>query len=199
MDWQPPVLETERLLLRPITSADATAVFLYASNPNVAKYTLWDAHQTIEDSHLFVDSYRLSRYANREPDPLGIILKSDPIAMVIGSVGAYWVSKPHGVMEMGYTISEPFWGRGIAKEASTALIEYVFHNYPVHRLQARTLDGNVQSERVLQKLGFAFEGLSRSAIVHSNYRWDVKLWSFLRSDLNLHSEVESSIVESNAS
>jgi RimJ/RimL family protein N-acetyltransferase len=49
-DWQPPVLETARLILRPLAMTDAAHIFNYAKNPNVSRTTLWDPHTSIEDS-----------------------------------------------------------------------------------------------------------------------------------------------------
>ena len=69
LDWTPPTFETERLVLRPVGPADAPAVFLYASNPAVTRFTLFETHQTIDDSRWFTTDYVRSRYANREPDP----------------------------------------------------------------------------------------------------------------------------------
>ena len=182
LDWAPPVLMTERLVLRPVTAADAPAIFLYASNPNLTRFTLFETHQTIGDSLWFATDYVRSRYASREPDPFGIVLKGDPVPTVIGSLGAHWVSQPNGTMEFGYAIAEPYWGRGLVAEASRALIRYVFTEYAVERLQARVIVGNEASERVLAKLGFAREGVLRSFILRRGRHWDVAMYSLLRGE-----------------
>lgn len=41
-----PVLETQRLLLRPLKMSDCQDVFAYSRDPEVARHVLWDAHQT---------------------------------------------------------------------------------------------------------------------------------------------------------
>jgi len=181
-DWTPPILETERLILRPITAADAPAVFLYASNPNLTRFTLFETHQTIDDSLWFTTDYVRSRYANREPDPFGIVLKGDPVPTVIGGLGAHWASQPNGTMEMGYSIAEPYWGRGLIPEAVRALVRYVFSEYAVERLQARVIVGNDASERVLQKLGFTREGVLRSFVLRRGRYWDLAMYSLLRGE-----------------
>jgi ribosomal-protein-alanine N-acetyltransferase len=182
LDWKPPILETDRLILRPVTSDDDTAVFLYCSNPNLTRFTLFETHQSIEDSRWFVNEYSRSRYANQEPDPLAIVLKSDPIQLMVGAVGAHWVSQPNGTMEMGYSIAEPYWGRGLIAEAATALVHYVFTEYPVERLQARVFVGNDASDRVLTKLGFNREGVLRSLVLRRGQWWDIAIWSLLRPE-----------------
>jgi RimJ/RimL family protein N-acetyltransferase len=182
LDWAPPVLMTERLVLRPVTAADAPAIFHYASNPNLTRFTLFETHQTIDDSLWFATDYVRSRYASREPDPFGIVLKVDPVPTVIGSLGAHWVSQPNGTMEFGYAIAEPYWGRGLVAEASRALMRYVFTEYAVERLQARVIVGNEASERVLAKLGFTREGVLRSFILRRGRYWDVAMYSLLRGE-----------------
>lgn len=182
LDWTPPTLETDRLLLRPITPADATAVFLYASNPAVTRFTLFETHQTIDDSRWFCADYTRSRYASREPDPFGVVLKSDPLGTVVGSVGAHWASQPNLTMEFGYSIAEPFWGRGLIAEAARAVIGYVFEEYATERLQARVFVGNDASERVLQKLGFVREGVLRSLVLRRGRWWDIVMYSLLRAE-----------------
>lgn len=182
LEWAPPVLETDRLILRPITAADAPAVFLYASNPNLTRFTLFETHETIDDSRWFTTDYVRSRYASREPDPFGIVLKDDPVPTVIGSLGAHWASQPNGTMEFGYAIAEPYWGRGLVAEAARALVRYVFTEYAVVRLQARVILGNDASERVLAKLGFTREGVLRSFVLRRGRFWDVVMYSLLRAE-----------------
>jgi RimJ/RimL family protein N-acetyltransferase len=182
LDWAPPVLETDRLILRPITAADAPAVFLYASNPNLTQLTLFETHQTIDDSLWFTTDYVRSRYASREPDPFGIVLKGDPVPTVVGALGAHWVSQPNGTMELGYSIAEPYWGRGLVAEAVRAIVGYVLTEYAVERLQARVILGNDASERVLQKLGFTREGVLRSFVLRRGRYWDLAMYSMLRGE-----------------
>ena len=182
LDWTPPTFETDRLILRPVVPADAPAVFLYASNPAVTRFTLFETHQTIDDSRWFTNDYVRSRYANREPDPFGIVFKSDPLKTVIGAMGAHWASQPNLIMEFGYSLAEPYWGRGLVAEAAAPVIRYVFEDYAVERLQAQVFVGNDPSERVLQKLGFVREGVLRSLVLRRGRWWDIVMYSLLRAE-----------------
>jgi ribosomal-protein-alanine N-acetyltransferase len=184
LDWKPPVLETPRLILRPIDERDAGDVFLYASNPTVTRYTLWNTHETIDDTLIFVRDYALSRYVEHEPDPIAIVLKNDPTGSVIGTVGCFWASKKDGVMELGYNLAEPYWGRGIAAEASRRVVEFVFADYPAERIQARVIDGNAASARVVEKIGMCREGKLRSLLLHRGQHVDVELFSILRMEIS---------------
>src|SRR5262245_15913133 len=181
MDWTPPTLQTERLLLRPVTADDAQAVFDYASNPNVTRFTLFETHQTIDDSRWFINDYARSRYSCKEPDPFAIAFRDAPNRM-IGALGVHWASQPNGTMELGYAIGEPYWGRGVVVEAAVEVMRFVFTEYAVERLQARVFVGNDSSERVLQKLGFTREGVLRSLIFRRGAWHDLVVHSLLREE-----------------
>ena len=87
LDWRPPRLETDRLVLRPVTSDDAPAVFRYCANPNVTRFTLFETHQSVADSLWFVEEYARSRYASREPDPFGLV-----VIAVVSAALSYFLS-----------------------------------------------------------------------------------------------------------
>lgn len=178
--WRPPTFETARLVLRPLRLDDAPAVFAYASDPKVCRHTLFNRHESILDSEHFVGKYAPASYAEKQPEPLGIVWKET--GNLIGTCGCFWSSKPNGVMELGYALSEPFWGKGIIVEAATAVIDHVFTGYDCERLQARVLDGNAASGRVLEKLGFTLEGTLRHALFVRSVHRDVTVYSLLRTE-----------------
>jgi len=67
--------------------------------------------------------------------------------------------------EIGYWLAEPFWGRGIATEALTAVTRHAIEVHGLTRVYALPFAWNVPSCRVLEKAGFVFEArLRRSAI-----------------------------------
>jgi ribosomal-protein-alanine N-acetyltransferase len=182
LNWKPPILTTPRLTLRPIEVADAGDIFLYASNPRITRFTLWYTHETLDDTMLFVRDYLLSRYENREPDPVGVVLNDDPTRSVIGTVGCFWASQKDGVMEAGYNLAEPYWGRGIVVEALGRLFEHVYEAYEAQRIQVRVIAGNLASSRVAQKLGMKYEGTLRSQIIHRQQPVDVEYYALLRTE-----------------
>src|SRR5262245_41201221 len=104
--WRPPIIETPRLILRPLAESDCDAVFAYASNSKMTRFTLWETHGSVADSLFFVRDYARSRYLEQVPEPLGIVLKNTPAAGVIGGIGCFWVSQTDGVMELGYNVGE---------------------------------------------------------------------------------------------
>jgi ribosomal-protein-alanine N-acetyltransferase len=174
--WNPPILETERLLLRPLEPSDAAAIFEYASNPNVSRFTLWEPHKTIKDSESYVLDYALPYYREKTPEPLGLALKDNP-RKIIGTVGCFWTSKQAKAMELAYALAEEHWGKGIVAEASQAVMDYCIKEFSLKRIQARCKVENKASARVMEKVGMTYEGTLRSAIFHRGRFWDMSYYA----------------------
>ena len=181
-NWRPPILETERLIIRPYEEADAPLLFPLISNPNTTRYTLWEHHQTIDDTCVMVRDYARSRYAEGVPEPMAIAFKEDSGKQPIGSVGCFWGSHPNHTMELGYWLAEPFWGRGIMADACRALVTYCFNAFEPNRIQARVIEGNAASIRVLEKIGFRFEGTLRSSLLRRGKFEDLLHFSALKCE-----------------
>jgi ribosomal-protein-alanine N-acetyltransferase len=180
-EWSPPVLETDRLLLRPLGIQDAVHIYEYARNPNVSRFTLWEPHQTITDSESYILDYALPYYRKRTPEPWGITLKSDP-KKIIGTVGLFWVSEKAKSMELAYALAESHWGQGLVAEASRAAMDYCLSELGAVRIQARCKTENTASAKVMEKLGMKFEGTLRSAVFHRGRHWDMHYYAILSDD-----------------
>jgi ribosomal-protein-alanine N-acetyltransferase len=180
--WRPPTLTTDRLVLRAVTPDDAASVFRHASNPNVARYTAWDAHTSIQQSASFVNEYAPSQYLQAIPEPVAITLRENP-AEVIGVTGCNWASRTHCSMELGFWVGELFWGRGYAAEAARAMVNYVFSSFTVERVQAHCVSENTASGRALEKAGLKFEGVARSAAYLKKRFWDLRWYAVVRADI----------------
>ncbi len=176
--WRPPTLTTERLTLRAFEEDDAKPIFEWAKNPNLTRFTLWDHHKTVAESLAFVSDYARMRYFEGTPEPYAITLT--PSIIPIGACGCFWVSEPNRIMELGYWVAEPYWGKGIAVEASRAVLTLAFREYSPIRMQARVIAGNTASSRVLEKIGFRYEGTHRSALFRRGRYEDVMMYSWLR-------------------
>jgi [ribosomal protein S5]-alanine N-acetyltransferase len=182
MTWTPPTLETARLVLRPITEADADAVFAACSNPKLTEYTLFEEHISPAASLAFIRTYVLPNYEQGLPDPFGVAFKDDP-GRLIGCAGGRWNTQANYCVEFGYWIAEPFWGRGYATEAVRALVAYLFESLSPERIQAHTMGPNAASGRVLEKAGLRYEGTLRSALFHRGRFWDMRMYAVLRDEV----------------
>lgn len=167
--------------MRALEVDDAPNLFHHASNRHVTRYTTWDVHRSIDDSLQFIQQHAFNHYIEAIPEPIAICHRADS-ADVVGMIGCTWAGREHLCMELGYWIAEPYWGKGYATEASRCLIEWIYANYTVNRIQAHCIAENKGSARVMEKLGMSYEGTSRSRIHRHGKFWDVTFYGLLRSD-----------------
>ena len=152
-------LETERLLLRPWCESDAEECFKYAKDPRVGPTAGWPAHTSVEKSRHFIKSFLM------EPETYAIVLKET--GLLIGSIGLHRndLAEKEDEMELGFWIGVPYWGRGLAPEAAKEMIRHAFKDLHLNRLWCGYYDGNEQSKRVQEKLGFKYQWTNEKAPV----------------------------------
>jgi len=143
---------TPRLLLRPGFPEDAPALATAMSDAAIARNLAvvpWP--YSLRDAEAFLASPR---------DPilpsLLIFERGAGAPQLVGSCGLG--RRPSGAVEMGYWIARSHWGRGLATEACTALID-IARTLGLARLEASHFVDNPASARVLEKLGFESTGL----------------------------------------
>ncbi|MBE9388734.1 GNAT family N-acetyltransferase [Vagococcus salmoninarum] len=144
------VIETERLILRPITLADGADMYEYASDPETTQY-VFETHTSLENTLDNIASYFLSQ-------PLGkYAIELKATHKMIGTIDIRLVDLHHRG-EIGYTINKAYWGQGITTEASQALVDLAFGPLQLKRLEAIHDVKNPASGRVMEKFGLKHEG-----------------------------------------
>lgn len=147
------ILETERLILRPWTEADAESLFEYAKDDRVGPIAGWPPHTSVENSREVIKNV-LS-----VDETYAVCLKADNRA--IGSIGLLIgknsnLDLPDTEGEIGYWIGVPFWGQGLIPEATRELIRHAFNDLKLDRLWCGYFDGNIKSKRAQEKCGFVY-------------------------------------------
>jgi len=92
------------------------------------------------------------------------------------------VSWEHGVGEIGYALTTEMQGQGVMPVALTQLLADLFGRTRLERLEARCAVENEASQKVLERAGFAREGLLRGYFELGGRRVDNHLYAILRSD-----------------
>ena len=175
-----PILETSSLVLRPVRMEDAKDIFRYASDPEVARYVMWEPHRSISDTRAYI-RYIRSLYRRGLPSSWAVVHKLS--GSVIGSIGFVGYSPVHHAAEIGYSFSRQYWNRGFATQALSAVIDSAFDRIDgLHRLEAQHDVRNPASGRVMEKCGMRFEGILRGRLWNKSEYIDVALYSILRSD-----------------
>lgn len=147
-------IETERMVLRPLTMADAEDVFAYSRDPEVGPRAGWEPHANIEATYEVMQTVFIG-----QPHVFGMELRATNT--VVGSVGLLPDPRRENdeVLMIGYALSRAWWGQGLMTEAVAALLRYAFDeiNPALTAVTSYTYPFNKPSQRVLEKNGFVFE------------------------------------------
>lgn len=101
--------------------------------------------------------------------------------IAVGSIGVFRKDNVHRLTaEMGYYISEEYWGKGIVTEAVRLVSAYIFENTDIVRIFADPYDFNTGSCRVLEKAGFVYEGTLRKNALKNGQIIDMKLYAITK-------------------
>ncbi|MDR3262732.1 MAG: GNAT family N-acetyltransferase [Clostridiales bacterium] len=178
-DVFPPILKTDRLILRAYAFQDAVDIFEYAGDPETTLYTTFDTHKCIYDTVDFLSNMRI-RYENKTAYDYAIVSKEN--GKVIGGGGVMNTSKFPHTAEIGYILNKKYWGNGYAVEAMSAVIDYLFETLHIHRIEARHFAENERSGRVMQKLGMTYEGMQVDAAYERERYHSVKYYALINGD-----------------
>jgi RimJ/RimL family protein N-acetyltransferase len=152
------ILETNRLLLRPLELSDAEDMFTMDKNPEVHKY-LWQTPAKEIEEIIKVIDYVRSQYKKNNIGRFATIIKET--GEFIGWTGIKFVDDHTengntNFYDYGYRLNQKFWGKGYATEASLAWLEYGFNQMNIDKMNAYTHAQNGASNHVLQKVGLKF-------------------------------------------
>jgi ribosomal-protein-alanine N-acetyltransferase len=174
-----PVLRTPRLVLRPLVAADAPALFRFRSDPVEQQYNDRPLGSP-DDAHALLDRLA-AEHANDGAVHWGLTLREDDV--VVGLLGYNYWARPHRRAGVGYDLSRRLWGRGLASEAMTAVLDHGFGAMGLNRVEAHTDAENAASIRMLERLGFWREGTFHDHFEEDGRFHDIALFVKLRRDL----------------
>jgi [ribosomal protein S5]-alanine N-acetyltransferase len=138
--------------LRKWTSKDLESLIKHASNYNIAK-NMTNAFP-FPYTEKFGRRYISRAITTKPTQTFAIDINNE----AVGSIGVYPQTDIHcRNAEMGYWLSEQYWGHGITAEAIRQMVEYSFINLEIERIFARPFGTNISSQRVLEKAGFILE------------------------------------------
>lgn len=177
----PPILECDRIILRKMDRSFADDMFEYASNPAVTKYLTWDVHPNRRFSYNYL-GYVNSRYRTGEFFDWAITMRDS--GKMIGTCGFTRFNFSSYSAEIGFVLNPKYWGYSIAPEASRRVIRFGFDTLELHRIEARYMENNIQSRRVMEKSGMTFEGIYRDMMLVRGQFVSVGVCSILRSEFN---------------
>lgn len=147
-------METERLVLRPWELSDAEDLYEVARDERVGPRTGWPAHTSVQNSREIIE------HVLAFPEIYAVVDRETDRA--IGSIGLHtagdsFLVKSEREYELGYWLGPEYWGRGLMPEAAGRVLGHAFEDLACEKIWSAYYEGNAQSRRVLEKLGFKDE------------------------------------------
>jgi RimJ/RimL family protein N-acetyltransferase len=144
------ILETNRLILRELSTADAKDFYRLNSDSEVMKYTGDLPFNSEADAKGFLENY--SAYKDYGYGRWAVILKDT--GCFIGWCGLK--INEENLVDLGFRFFKEQWGKGYATEAAKASIYYGFEKIGLDQIIGRSARKNYGSIRVLEKIGMKF-------------------------------------------
>lgn len=164
----PITIETERLILRPMTIEDTDALLHVFADPVVMA----------SFGNILFDRPQMERWVRRNLDHqeqhgYGLFSIMDRgSGLLIGDCGLEQMEVGDGLAaaELGYDLRSDFWNRGLATEAATAVRDYAFIQLHLPQLISLIRIGNRASQRVAEKVGMQ--------LAEEIVRYDTPYWVY---------------------
>ncbi len=173
-------IETPRLVLRPVDAPLARA--LHGDRAQAGQLAGAILHRNFPDADLGSmlpdHAEDLAALPGRGPWGLWLVIYR-PVRMVVGAVGFQGPADATGAVSIGYAIVAAHRRRGLATEATAALIDRAFGEPRIGCVQATCGADNAPSIKLLSKLGFALQGAAEAETL----RWLVTRSAWLRRRL----------------
>lgn len=173
-----PTLRTRRLVLRPAQMGDAPMIARHANDRQIAEMTSRIPHPyTLGHAEAFLAGLGDER----------VFAIVDPQEGTFLGIGSLQACETPGVVELGYWLGRPFWGRGFATEAAQALVDHAFADLEQDEVEVRCRVVNGASRRVIEKCGFGYRGtglsvsLAAGRVASERYTMDRRCWEALKS------------------
>ena len=150
------ILETARLLLRPLTLDDLDALAALYADSDIRRY-FPDGTQTYEQTKEEIE-WIIDVYYGKYGYGLWATIYKETGAF-IGRCGLIpWKSDDGKLdIEVAYLLDKPYWGRGLATEAALAIRDYGFEQLGLPRLICMMYPDNVASVRIAEKMGMTLD------------------------------------------
>ncbi|WP_377271088.1 GNAT family N-acetyltransferase [Peterkaempfera sp. SMS 1(5)a] len=175
---KPVILETPRLLLRPLGPEDAEAVHLACQDEDIQRWTVVPSPYLPEHAEGFVNQISPDGWQNDTLYNWGSFTRDGAL---VSSVGLSFPGRA-GFAEVGYWTAREQRGRGYTAEAVAAVCDWAFATLGIQRLEWLAGVGNVGSRAVADRVGFVFEGTLRSYLEQRGERRDAWVGALLPTD-----------------
>lgn len=174
-------IQTPRLTLREWSQEDVPLIYQLLSDPKVAGFNtigIPTSVQVIQD--LLQPTLNDQQQPTRKHYGWSMLLNTDKT--FVGEIGLDLATARFKSAEIYYSVASAYWGKGYASEAARAVVQFVFEQLQLHRLEAGVATFNPGSIRVLEKIGMQREGLRRKILPIDGEWIDNYMYAMLDED-----------------
>jgi RimJ/RimL family protein N-acetyltransferase len=174
-----PPIESPRLQVRPLAKADLADLMQVNGDAAVTRFLPYATWTSPADSDAW---YQRMADIQATGTALQLVLVERRSGLAIGTCLLFRFDEGSARAELGYVLGRAQWGSGYMREALVAVIDAAFTRLSLRRLEAEVDPRNAASGRLLQRLGFAREGLLRQRWVTRGEANDVEVYGLLRDE-----------------
>ena len=171
----PIVVESKRLIVRPVVEDDLQALLLVNGDDDVTRFLPYASWRSLDDGRAWFE--RMSILGARG-ESIQYVLTDRASTLAIGTCLLFRYEESSARAELGYVLGRSHWGRGIMREALVAVIDCAFGAYGLRRLEAEVNPLNQASSRLLESLGFAREGQFRKRWIDKGVAHDTIIYGY---------------------
>lgn len=173
-------IETERLILRRAVIEDAQAMFdNWAGDDEVTRYLTWPTHESVEVTKMVVESW-VKGY--EEDNYYQWVIELKELGQPVGSISAVRQDERTDSAVIGYCMGKRWWHKGIMSEALGAVLDYLFGEVGMNRIEAWHDPNNPHSGGVMRKCGMKYEGTLRASDRNNQGICDTAHYAILRRE-----------------
>ena len=173
-----PIIDGERVILRKFEIDDFDNYFDYVNDEKIIKQFQFNYDKESCKKRL---EELVQKYEGKNKPFIWVIALKDTNEL-IGVISVDSISYNNKRFSLAYGIRKAYRGNNYAYFASYSLINYIFNNFDMHRLELAHNIDNIPSQRTIEKLGAKFEGIARESKYYDNKYIDRKIYSILRNE-----------------
>jgi len=173
-------IETERLILRKFEYTDDENMLKYwISDPEIQSMYSEPVYTTKQEVKELLDKY-IGAYEKSDYYRWAVISKET--GECIGQIAYFLVDSNNHFAEIEYCIGSSFQRKGLATEATKAIIQYGFDKMNLNKIQICHKSINIPSRKVIEKCGFVYEGALRDFFYMDGQYVDRLYYSILKEE-----------------
>ena len=176
-------INIDNFYIRPLHKSDADSIVKYINDAQIHRnttnipypYSEKDAKTFLTDSPKHWSAGSAYRF--------GIVINHE----VVGCCSLEKINQKDCNAELGYWLGRPFWGQGIMSRVTKAVVAFGFNQLKLHKIIVKHQETNKSSQRIIEKLGFMYEGTERESHLRDGKWCNCRCYSLLESEFKFNS------------